>query len=71
MGCFHCEEAARGMCRFCGRALCRTHMKDRMPFIITIYVGDRQIPKAIVVRDALWCGVCEPVPEPIEMPEIY
>jgi hypothetical protein len=46
-------------------------MKERMPFIITIYVGDKHTPKAIVVRDALWCSACKPEPEPVEMPEIY
>ncbi|MFQ6015460.1 MAG: hypothetical protein ACE5NP_08460 [Anaerolineae bacterium] len=42
-----------------------------MPFILTVYVGEHQTPKAVVVADALFCGVCKPQPEPIEMPEIY
>jgi hypothetical protein len=42
-----------------------------MPFILTIYVGEHQVPKAVVVSDALYCGTCKPQPEPIEMPEIY
>jgi hypothetical protein len=42
-----------------------------MPFILTIYVGEKNTPKAIVVSDAIWCGICRPQPEPIEMPEIY
>ncbi|MCX6046247.1 MAG: hypothetical protein NT075_14135 [Chloroflexi bacterium] len=46
-------------------------MTNRMPYIITIYVGEQNVPKAIVVGDALWCNVCKPQPEPIEMPEIY
>ena len=71
MQCWVCGSPAQGVCRFCGRALCRNHMKERMPFIITIYVGDKHTPKAIVVRDALWCSVCKPEPEPVEMPEIY
>ncbi len=70
MKCFHCEEPARGVCSFCGRALCKTHMK-KMPAILTIYVGEANIPKAVVVSDALFCGVCKPQPEPIEMPELY
>lgn len=70
MKCFHCEETARGVCSFCGRALCKEHMKE-MPAILTIYVGDANIPKAVVVADALFCGVCKPQPEPIEMPELY
>jgi hypothetical protein len=42
-----------------------------MPFILTIYIGEHQTPKAVVVADALYCGICKPQPEPIEMPEIY
>ena len=70
MKCFHCETEARGVCVFCGRALCKEHMQ-KMPAILTIYVGAANIPKAIVVSGALYCGVCKPQPEPIEMPELY
>ncbi len=43
----------------------------KMPSIITIYVGEANVPKAVVVSDALFCGVCKPQPEPLEMPELY
>ncbi|HEX2922880.1 MAG TPA: hypothetical protein VHS28_02490 [Chloroflexota bacterium] len=43
----------------------------KMPYIITIYVGEKSTPESIVVADALFCGVCKPQPEPIEMPELY
>jgi hypothetical protein len=42
-----------------------------MPFILTVYVGENQTPKSVVVADTLFCGICKPQPEPIEMPEIY
>ena len=71
MLCIHCDNPARGICKFCGRALCRDHMQNQLPYIITIFVGDGNVPKAVVVSDTLWCGVCKPQPEPIEMPEIY
>lgn len=45
-------------------------MKE-MPANLTIHVGEANTPRAVVVADALYCGVCEPQPEPIEMPEIY
>jgi hypothetical protein len=70
MKCWTCEEEARGTCQFCGRAVCREHVST-MPFILTIYVGENQTPKAIVVADALYCGECRPQPEPIAMPEFY
>jgi hypothetical protein len=42
-----------------------------MPYILTVFVGRGEIPKAVVVSNALWCGTCKPQPEPIPMPEIY
>ena len=71
MLCIHCDQPAHGICRFCGRALCKGHMQHLLPYIITIYVGEHNTPKAIVVGDVLWCNVCKPQPEPIEMPELY
>jgi hypothetical protein len=57
------------VCKFCGRAVCKEHAKE-MPFILTIYDEDEDIPKAIVVADAIWCQQCKPQPSPIGMPEI-
>ena len=70
MQCWKCGKPASGVCTFCGRATCKEHA-SQMPAIMTIYVGEKQTPKAIVVGDALYCGQCRPQPEPIEMPEIY
>jgi hypothetical protein len=70
MLCYQCDEEARGMCIFCGRAVCKKHAQ-KMPAIISIYVGAGNVPKAVVVSDALFCGLCKPQPEPVEMPEIY
>ena len=70
MKCHKCEAQAMGVCRFCGRAVCENCYKN-MPFILTVYVGENQTPKAVVVADALWCNTCKPQPEPIPMPEIY
>lgn len=67
MKCVRCEKEARGVCRFCGRALCEDHTQQRN-YLITVYVGSNKIPKSIVVADALFCGICKPQPEPIEMP---
>ncbi len=70
MLCFRCDKPARGVCKFCGRALCEDH-KQSFPYIITLYIGENQTPKAIVVADTLFCGTCKPQPEPIDMPELY
>jgi hypothetical protein len=70
MVCYQCNEEAVGICKFCGRAVCRD-CHSEMPVILSVYVGANQTPKTIVVADALWCGKCQPQPEPIAMPEIY
>jgi len=67
--CWECGEPAAAICKFCGRAVCKEHMK-KMPYILTIYDEDDDIPKAIVVADAVWCQKCNPQPSPISMPEI-
>jgi hypothetical protein len=71
MKCFFDDNDAAGVCRFCGRGICKAHVDKRMPYIATIYVGAGNTPKAIVVADALWCGACKPEAQPVEMPEIY
>jgi len=73
--CSICGQPAQGICKFCGRAICRDHFKT-LPYPIATYVGKdsegrQNVPKMIVVADALICGQCDPQPEPIEMPEIY
>ncbi len=70
MVCNQCGETAMGVCKFCGRAVCADH-HSAMPIILSVYVGEMDTPKTIVVGDALFCGVCKPQPEPISMPEIY
>ena len=69
MECWECGRSAQGVGRFCDRAVCRDHANE-MPFVLTVYVGEKQTPKAVVVGDALSCGQCKPQPEPIAMPEL-
>lgn len=69
MKCFSCENEARAVCRFCGRAVCEEHVKSR-PFVQAVYLGSQGIPKVIAVKDAVYCGICVPAPLPIEMPEL-
>ncbi len=70
MLCFRCDKQARGVCQFCGRAICEDHTQNS-PYIITLYIGQNETPKAIVVADVIFCGTCKPQPEPIDMPELY
>lgn len=59
-----------GVCPFCGRAICGTCAKPHV-LVLTVYVGEAQVPKAVAVSNALWCQICRPLPRPIPMPEMY
>jgi len=67
MKCCRCSEIAEAVCRFCGRAVCGDHIQG-MNYIITVYVGKKTIPRSLVVADAVFCGLCKPQPEPLDMP---
>lgn len=69
MNCWHCERPAHGVCQFCGRAVCREHTKT-LPHIVEIYRNDEGVYKALVVANALYCGVCQPKDDPIELPQL-
>ncbi|MGQ9907655.1 MAG: hypothetical protein ACUVS2_02350 [Candidatus Flexifilum sp.] len=68
--CWVCDRPANAVCRFCGRMVCKDHA-SKLPFTYTIFVGANNTPKALIVADAVWCGVCRPLSEPIELPELY
>jgi hypothetical protein len=70
MNCWECEKPANAVCKFCGRAVCKDHA-SKMPMFLAMYLGGNSTPKGLVVSDAIWCGQCQPQPEPIGMPELY
>jgi hypothetical protein len=69
MNCWHCDRPAHGVCRFCGRAVCRDHFQ-KMPFILEIYTGQDGAHKAVVVEDTLYCGVCKPHEAPVTLKDL-
>jgi hypothetical protein len=69
MNCWHCDRPAHGVCAFCGRALCRDHVRE-LPHIVALYPNQRGVQQAIITARALFCGVCEPREEPVPMPEL-
>lgn len=70
MKCWHCEESARAACTFCGRFVCKEHVIPMSTFI-AMYLGSTETPKGLAVANVVWCGECEPHPEPVSMPELY
>ena len=71
MVCYNCGEAAVGVCKFCGRGVCREHHTTTLPTMVAMYLGGKETPKAVAVSNVLWCGECQPHHEPIELPEFY
>lgn len=69
MNCWHCERPAAGVCRFCGRGLCREHPVSRAA-VQTVYTAADGGRKALVIDGVLHCGVCEPQGEPVDLPEL-
>jgi hypothetical protein len=70
MLCWKCEEHARASCYFCGRFVCKEHAMT-MPSFLTMFLAGNNTPKGLVVANVIWCGICEPQPEPIGMPELF
>ena len=66
MECWHCERPAHAVCRFCGRAVCREHVKP-MPFILEVFRDKEGRNKAVVVDDTVHCGVCKPQDKPVAL----
>jgi hypothetical protein len=65
--CWHCRKSALGVCRFCGRGLCEDHAQEH-PYILDLYrAKEGESMKVLVVEDALYCGICTPRPDPIEL----
>ena len=65
MECWVGGEPANGVCRFCGRAVCKAHSKE-MPYLTIAYPGPRGL-EGLAVEGVLWCGICRPRPEPVPL----
>jgi len=70
MKCWECEQDSRASCKFCGRNVCKDHAST-MPTFLAMFLGDNNTPKGLAVANVIWCGICDPQPEPIPMPELY
>ncbi len=70
MKCVVTGNPAHAICRFCGRGVSKG-AAAKHPYFMTVYVGKANVPKALFVADAIWCGTCRPQPEPIDMPDLY
>jgi hypothetical protein len=65
MRCWIGGEEAEGVCRFCGRGVCKTHTKTKS-FLFEVWQDGNHL-RALAVQDALYCGVCQLRPDPIDV----
>ena len=65
MRCWVCGGPADGICRFCGRGTCKEHAHT-MAYLLAVFPGAQEL-KGLGVDDALYCGVCQPKPDPISV----
>lgn len=69
MNCWHCDRPAHASCRFCGRGVCREHAQA-LPHIEEVFHDDGMKYKALVVPEAVYCGICKPREDPVELPDL-
>ena len=62
MKCIQCEDEARAVCQFCGRAVCAAHIRqERFVSGFSAKMGFWNMNEnAVKVDDAVWCGLCHP-----------
>ena len=65
MRCWICGTDANGVCRFCGRAVCKPHAKTR-PFLFEAWETADGL-RGLAVEDALHCGVCRTRRDPVTL----
>ena len=62
MNCIQCNEAANAICQFCGRAVCKAHLKEKS--FVSGFSSEMSFwsaaDNAVRVPDAVWCGECHP-----------
>lgn len=68
--CWITGKDAHANCQFCGRFV-NKEVAQTAPFVMSVFVGKNDMPKVLVVSNAIWCGTCKLPQEPMEIPEIY
>jgi hypothetical protein len=69
MNCWHCERPAHAGCTFCGRAVCRDHVKT-LPHLDAVVRAISGGVYALATPDAVHCGVCRPRGKPVRLDEL-
>ena len=60
MMCFLCGKDAVAVCRYCGRAVCKDHIKEgpvmRQGIHCEVAIGAED--EWLEIGNAVWCGIC-------------
>lgn len=61
MKCFQCESEAAAICRYCGRAVCKCHLKEGPVIRDGVYCGAALGVKKewLEIKGGVWCGFCQ------------
>jgi len=68
MNCWECNRPAHGICKFCGRAVCKDHVRERLHVVSVFNEGGKGV-RALVTKKALFCGKCRPIGDPVDLNE--
>jgi hypothetical protein len=63
--CWVCGGEGEGLCRFCGRGVCKEHARTRA-FLFEAWDQAGTL-RGLAVEDALHCGVCKVRPDPVDV----
>jgi hypothetical protein len=66
MNCWNCDRPAHGVCKFCGRAVCKDHVRT-LPAILGMFRADDGSLQALVEPEAVHCGTCQPRGRPVKL----
>ena len=66
MNCWTCDRPAHAVCKFCGRAVCKDHVKT-LPAILGLFRADDASLQALVEPEAVHCGICKPRGRPVRL----
>jgi hypothetical protein len=69
VNCFHCERPAHAGCVYCGRAVCRDHIKS-LPHPLSTFRDQAGRLMALVTPEAVHCGHCMPHGRPVHLESI-
>ena len=65
----HCDWPAHASCQFSGQVVCREHA-EALPHIEGMFHADELKYKALVVPEAVHCGICRGREDPVCLPDL-